>query len=268
MFARLRHAPEVRIFLILIPLINVFNYYLTYNHISFNLHTFVTFTLDVLEGYAAWLAVHFIILYLDRKFPFTENVISRLILQLCVTLFTGMFIIIGLTTIIHYATYDEPIPVSFFTYDIFIISVWFLVVNGIYVAMYFYNQWRNAEIKRVEENKIKTGRLHVKSGKQEFLLDFSEIAGFLVDGEYVICHTMSSKKYLLDQSMDKLEKGLPAVYFFRINRQLLLHRQAVSGFQKGDNGKLNVLLNPITSFSPIAVSRTKAPAFKIWFQPE
>ena len=228
-----RHASEIKLFLLLIPLINVFNYYLTYNNISFSWRTLLTFSIDTLEGYAAWAAVHFIILYLDQRLPFQENVLKRLIIQIVTTLFAGMFIIVVLTVIIHYAFTDGPIPVSFFSYDIFIISVWFLVINGIYIAIHFYSEWRISESKRVEENKIKKGGLNVKSGKQELFLNYGDIAGFNVDGDYIICYTMDGKKFLLDQSMDKLEKFLPTSSFFRLNRQTLIHRQIVYWFRKG-----------------------------------
>src|SRR5688500_12729778 len=128
------HTAEIKLFLVLIPLINVFNYYLTYNNISFSWRTLITFSLDTLEGYVAWAAVHFIIIYLDQRFPFSENVIKRIVIQVTITLSAGMFIIIALTVIIHYLSTDGPIPISFFAYDAVIISVWFLVLNGIYIA--------------------------------------------------------------------------------------------------------------------------------------
>lgn len=253
----------------MIPLINVFNYYLTYNNISFSGRTFVTFLIDTLIGYAAWGAVHFIILYLDERLPFQENVLKRLIIQIVATLFTGMFIIVALTVIIHYTFKGGPMPVSFFSFDIFIISVWFLVINGIYITVHFYREWHISESKRAEENKIKKGGLNVKSGKQELFLNYGDIAGFSVDGDYIICYTVEGKKFLLDQSMDKLEKFLPTSSFFRLNRQTLIHRQIVAGFEKDVNGKLNILIkSPSSISSPLNVSRTRASSFKAWFQAE
>ena len=264
-----RHASEIKLFLLLIPLINVFNYYLTYNNISLSWRTLLTFSIDTLLGYAAWAAVHFIIIYLDQRLPFHENELKRLTIQIVTTLFAGMFIIVVLTVIIHYALADGPMPVSFFSYDIFIISVWFLVINGIYVAVHFYREWRTSESKRVEENKIKKGGLNVKSGKQELFLNYGDIAGFNVDGDYILCYTIDNKKFLLDQSMDKLEKFLPTSSFFRLNRQTLIHRQIVSGFEKDVNGKLNILIKSHSSISsPLNVSRTRASSFKTWFQSE
>jgi len=264
-----RYASEIKLFLLLIPLINAFNYYLTYNNISLSWRTLLTFSIDTIEGYAAWAAVHFVILYLDQRMPFQENVLKRLVVQIITTLFIGMFIIIALTVIIHYAFTDRPMPISFFSYDIFIISVWFLVINGIYIATHFYREWSISESKRVEENKLKKAGLNVKSGKQEFFLTYGNIAAFSVDGEYIICYTVDGKKFLLDQSMDRIEKSLPTSTFFRLNRQTLIHRQIVTGFEKDVNGKLNVLIkSPSSISSPLNVSRTRASSFKAWFQAE
>ena len=47
---------DIIFFIIAIPIINAFNYYLTYTKISFNSHTLLTFLIDTVEGYAAWWA--------------------------------------------------------------------------------------------------------------------------------------------------------------------------------------------------------------------
>ena len=52
--------------------------------------------------------------------------------------------------------------------------------------------------------------------------------------------TMPGKKYLLDLSLDKVEKIIPGELFFRLNRQLILHRSRIRGYEKGENGKINV----------------------------
>jgi hypothetical protein len=267
LMANQSHATELRLFPVLIPLINVFNYYLTYNNIQFDRHTFLTFMLDTLMGYVAWIAVHVIIVYLDKRLPFAENIAKRLTVQIVTTVIAGMSVIIILTVLAHIAFSSGPIPPSFFYFDVFIISVWFLVINGIYISLYLFRQWREAENKRIEENKIKAGGLMVRSGKQEFMLDFGEISGFIVDGEYIACITTGGKKFLMDQSMDKLEKQTPSAWFFRMNRQFMVHRQIISGYEKGDNGKLNVLLKSNAFPEAINVSRTRAATFKNWFQP-
>jgi hypothetical protein len=258
---------EIRLFVFLIPVINLFNYYLTYSDISWNLRTLITYAIDTVQGYIAWLAVHSIIIYLDKVLPFEASVLKRLVVQITVTLFAGVSVIALLTVFIHNTLKGGPFPMSFFSYDILIISVWFLVLNGVYISLDFYREWQASRQQRSEENKIKAGGLRVKSGKQDLLLEFDKIAGFAVDGEYILCHTIEAKIFLLDLSMDKLEKVLPGLLFFRLNRQCLLHRQVITGFKKVENGKLKIMVNSTSFPQSVNVSRTRAPEFKRWFYP-
>jgi len=263
------YHPDIWLFLILIPLISAFNYYLTYTHIQLNGYLLLTFTLDTAEGYLAWWGIRSYILFLDKKLPYETGPVKRLGIQLSGTIIIGLFIIISLTEIVSWIARGKPAALNFYTIDIFIISIWFFVINGIYAGLFFYNQWQSAEEKRREENRIRAGGLLVNQGKQELLLDFKLLSGLYVDGEYVAACDTSGKRYYLNQSLDKIELKLPATYFFRFNRQYILHRQQVTGFKRDENGKILVLLKPSENFPPeIGVSRTRAPAFKDWFRPE
>jgi DNA-binding LytR/AlgR family response regulator len=173
-----------------------------------------------------------------------------------------------LTELVSWIVIGKPAVLSFYTFDLFIIGIWFFVINGIYVGLHFYNSWQETEDKRREENRLKSEGLVVRSGRQDTRVAFEALVGLYVEKEYVVvCHT-SGKKYYMDESLEKIEKKLPVTIFFRLNRQYILNRQMVSGFRRAENGKLQVLLHQHKDFpAEIQVSRTKAPAFKSWFQP-
>ena len=106
---------EIKLFLILIPFINLFNYYLTYIGIRFTTRTVITFAIDTAQGYSAWLIVHLIIVYLDKTMPYERNVLKRILFQITIVLFAGMSVIILLTISIHLIFEGgKPFPVSFF----------------------------------------------------------------------------------------------------------------------------------------------------------
>ena len=259
------YKSEKNFFLVSIPLINAFNYYLTYHNIAFNGRTLLTYTLDTATGYVAWAVVHLIIVYLDKRLTFASNIIRRLVIQISATVLAALLTIIIITLILHYSLKGGPIPTEFFTFDLFVISVWFLIINSVYIGLNFYRQWQAAEQDR-KNSRLKSGGIKVRSGNQERLVMYGDISGFSVDESYILCFTVDAKKYVLDQSMDKIEKSLPAILFFRINRQFLLQRQVISGFERSANGRLNILLVPGSPFpSPINLSRTRAAAFKQWF---
>jgi DNA-binding LytR/AlgR family response regulator len=164
---------------------------------------------------------------------------------------------------------NHPIPISFFTVDMVIISIWFLVVNGIYIGLHFYTEWQNSEVIRKNEQLVRAGGYPVKFGKKNISVSFSQIAGFTIENEYAVLTTTEPKRYYLDESLDAVEKKLPPGLFFRLNRQYIVHRQLVAGFDRVENGKINVLVNSLDQLpNSIPVSRLRAPAFKNWFQPK
>src|SRR4051794_30694143 len=121
---------DKKFFLYLIPFINVVNYYLTYN-ITFSWKLPVSFAIDTLEGYAAWLVVSRIIIRLDTKIPYDKNPLKRIVIQIMLTIFCGVGAIIILTELVNWIATDHAVPTSFYTKDLLIISIWFFVVNGI-----------------------------------------------------------------------------------------------------------------------------------------
>lgn len=261
------YYPDIIIFLVFIPFISAFNYYLTYSNIKLNGFLALTFTIDTAQGYLAWWAVRAFIIYLDKKWPYEKGGAKRILFQLITTSFIGLIIISALTELVSLIAKGKPAPLAFYTIDLFIISIWFFVINGIYIGLYYFNLWRQSEAKLREETRVKSGGLLIKLGKQEILLPFQEIAGFYVENEYPMACLVSGKKYYLDKSLDKVQDDLPQEMFFRLNRQFMLHRQLVTGFRRLENGKIMVMTTTKENFpSEIPVSRTKAAAFKAWFR--
>ena len=178
-----------------------------------------------------------------------------------------MLVIILLTELASWVLRGRPALANFYFFDIFIIVIWFFVINGIYIGMHYYSEWRESERQRQEEKKLRAGGFTVKHGNQNLVFPFDDILGFYAEEGYTILLTKGNKKYFSDRSLDKIETILPEELFFRLNRQYILHRKVVTGFKRTGNGKIDVLVNaPENLPSTIAVSRTKAVSFKNWFE--
>lgn len=265
---------DVPLFLWLIPAINVLTYYLTYPLTASWQYTLTTFVIDTLEGYIAWLILRRIILALDKKMPYDRRPIRRMVVQLVLTSLAGELAIIAATEGVNFFFGNGPVPANFYTHDIFIILVWFIVVNGIYIGLHYYQRWQEAEkrhraelaLRRQQQQFQQTG-FSARSGKQVQQVPFDEIEGFYVDGEYSILTMVNGKKLLLDESLDKIEKNLPSFQFYRVNRQFILHRQMIAGFMRSEGGKLKLTLRH-SAWLPASsqVSRIKARSFKEWFE--
>jgi DNA-binding LytR/AlgR family response regulator len=81
--------------------------------------------------------------------------------------------------------------------------------------------------------------------------------------ELIYLHTQQGEKYISEHhTMDEIESLLNPELFFRVNRQYIIHVQAVDRIKTTHKG-LTVQLKP--SFkTEIDVSREKAAAFKTW----
>jgi hypothetical protein len=262
------YHPDLWVFLIAIPFISAFNYYLTYSNIQLNSFLLLRFTIDTLQGYVAWLLVRWIIFYLDQKIPYRLHFLRRIIIQLLSTTLVGLVFLALSTELLSILIKGETAPLHFYTKDLVIISIWFFVINGFYIGIFFFRQWESAEAEK-QSLKPETEGFPVRTGNQMILVKFSDIALFLVQEDYVQLISFSGKNYLLDLSLDKIEQKLSPLDFFRVNRQYIFSRQVVTGFKRMENGKLLVQLNiPTKSPEELTVSRTKAAAFKGWFLPQ
>lgn len=263
-----KYYPDVQLFLILIPLISGINYHLTYVNIKFNGFFLLTYTIDTAQGFLAWWLVRKLILYLDLKLPFVPHTLRRIIIQVLATWLAGAAVIALTTELLSWSVKGEGAYLSFYTQDMLIISIWFLVINGIYIGLHYYREWQLLSAQTSLQPKPKVEQLLIRHGKQDVVVPFNELAGLAMEEDYVAAIILNGKKYFLDPPLDRWEKELPAEMFFRLNRQYLLNRSLITGFRREENGKLAVLIQGPTYFPPeIMVSRLKAPAFKSWFRP-
>ncbi|HEY0656710.1 MAG TPA: LytTR family DNA-binding domain-containing protein [Chryseosolibacter sp.] len=89
-----------------------------------------------------------------------------------------------------------------------------------------------------------------------------EIAYFHKE-ELIYLQTMHNERYISDhQTMDEIESLLNPEFFFRVNRQFIIHIQSIGRIKTTHKG-LTVQLKPPFN-NEIDISREKAVAFKSW----
>jgi DNA-binding LytR/AlgR family response regulator len=94
-------------------------------------------------------------------------------------------------------------------------------------------------------------------------VETSDIAVFIKDNLNYI-YTFSGNKFVYDFSaLEEIEEVLDPNFFFRANRQAIIHIQAIQSVKPHGNQKLVVQLKPPLKME-IDVSREKAPVFKKW----
>ena len=92
-----------------------------------------------------------------------------------------------------------------------------------------------------------------------------EIALFYVENETVYLHTFTGEKFPLFKNLEYLESVCDPDQFFRINRKMLINRDAVTSFEPYFNRKIIMQLKTKLTDKAV-VSRLKVARFKEWLE--
>ena len=258
---------DLLLFLVLIPLINTINYHLTYSTIRWDWYTYTTYLIDTAQGFIAWWIIRKTILWLDRILPYATNLPKRIGIQILLTNIFAQGFIIAATEIINAIYTDEPLPSGFYTYNLFIFFIWILVINGIYIGIYFYDQWKQMISLREKDKKLRSTGYRVQLGKKTENIAFDNIAAFYVEEGTCYLKTTEGINYVVDQSLNQILPQLPEEIFYRLNRKYIFHRSQIRGFERNVNGKLTAMIASFDNLPEyITISRTTAPGFKQWYK--
>ncbi|RAJ06687.1 LytTR family two component transcriptional regulator [Chitinophaga skermanii] len=106
-------------------------------------------------------------------------------------------------------------------------------------------------------------RFLVKTGQKFNSVEIDEIAYFYAEGRLSYFVTWQNKKFVVDYTLDELEKMLNPLHFYRANRTFIVHVRAVKEMAAYFNGKLKLGLHPATE-KEVLVSREKSGDFKLF----
>lgn len=106
-------------------------------------------------------------------------------------------------------------------------------------------------------------RFLVKQGDKLFTVDTNQIAYIISEDKLSFIISNQNKKYLVDGTLDELERKLDPKLFFRINRQIIASINSIESSYTHLNGKIKITLNPKPE-EEVFISREKATEFKKW----
>ncbi|CAG4997258.1 Sensory transduction protein LytR [Dyadobacter sp. CECT 9275] len=106
-------------------------------------------------------------------------------------------------------------------------------------------------------------RFLVKLGDKFIPIPISEVSYFSFEDKISFLYTNSNRRYMLDHTLDELEKLVDPTLFFRLNRQYIVSFSAIKSVHNYFNGKLKVFTEPLVS-AGIIVSKERAQSFKSW----
>jgi len=115
----------------------------------------------------------------------------------------------------------------------------------------------------VDEQPAFKKRFLIRTGEQFVSVEAAEVAYFSFEDKITFLYTQKQKRYMLDHTLDELEKLIDPYLFFRLNRQYIAAYNAIGSVHQYFNGKLKVYLAGETE-NGIVISKEKAHYFKLW----
>jgi len=106
-------------------------------------------------------------------------------------------------------------------------------------------------------------RFIITEGSKIRSITVSEIAYFFAQDKYVFLITKNDVQHLVDFTIDKLEKILDPIQFFRINRKFIISFESINNMYAFSKGKILIELIPHCKLETI-VSSDRAATFKKW----
>lgn len=103
-----------------------------------------------------------------------------------------------------------------------------------------------------------------KIGQRTYFIPVDDVAYFEADGKIVHLVARDGKRYVKNATIEKLEQMLDPALFFRANRKIIIHINAIEQVKPYENNRLVIIVKKIDSAEPLLISREKLLQFKEW----
>ena len=121
-----------------------------------------------------------------------------------------------------------------------------------------YNKLEEALLGNCRKN-----RFLIQRGDAYHYVDTTDIALFYSEDKVVFLHTSANKRYIIDYTLEQLERLLDEKIFFRVSRNCITNIGSVEKISRYFNGRLKVHLQPECPYE-VLVSRARATDFLRW----
>lgn len=110
-------------------------------------------------------------------------------------------------------------------------------------------------------------RFLIRMGQSLRLIHQQDIAYFYTSDKITFMMTREGRKYPVDYTLENLEVIIDPTKFFRINRQYIIHIDAIQHMHAHTKARVRIDLLP-ASHEEVIVSTEKSPLFKKWLEGE
>lgn len=110
----------------------------------------------------------------------------------------------------------------------------------------------------------KAQKILIKKGAKLIVLDLGEAAYYMSENKMTFYVDASGQRYVVDQSLESLERSLNANHFFRVSRQFIINRPYIGEMTSYSASRIKVTMDVSGKDDEIIVSKDKVSRFRKW----
>ena len=237
-----------------------------------------SFFVDLAGGFfialLLWELIRYVIKKLDQRVDWFAQPVLRISLQLLFGVAIPAFLSFVFTMFYMQLAYQQDIfQTSWLHSEFFVVILIIVMINLVYFTWWLFiksHSEQNEKSILLSTSQHPTSNanfivtpIQVTKGNSNILLQPSEIAYVLLDGDYSFIFTSNNDHFVTTYTLDELFKKLDETQFFRANRQTIIHRSACKSYRRMENGKIGLQLEPNPK-TPVIISQKRASDFRKW----
>lgn len=237
------------------------------------------FLTTFIKAYLVWVTNYYLLYILKPKM---NNTLKFVLAFVIINGFTTFFVFwLGIVLFPKFDIIASNSVVSLCLRHFFVIILTYVVLNYFHyknINQQFQNKYNKLLNQFLDNtiqssNKVALENTVAEKYTHNFLVTFrhkiipipsEKISFFCLENGNLFLYTLDEKKFLFQKTLNKLEKELDPTNFFRINRQIILHRKSVLEMIKLNDRRLKINTNITTDFDLI-VSRSNVTNFIKWY---
>jgi hypothetical protein len=221
-----------------------------------------------------WEWIRLVIKKLDQRVDWFAQPVLRISLQLLFGVVVPAFLSFVFTMFFMQLAYQQDIfQTSWLHSEFYVVILIIAMINLVYFTWWLFlknksDQEEKSFLLSTSQRPITNANfiatpIQVTKGNSNILLQPSEIAYAILDGDYTFIYTNNDDHFVTTYTLDELFKKLDDTQFFRANRQTIIHRFACKSYRRMENGKIGLDLEPNPKISVI-ISQKRASDFRKW----
>lgn len=107
-------------------------------------------------------------------------------------------------------------------------------------------------------------RFLAKVGQRLFFIAANDVSYFAADNKIVFLIDREGNRFVINNTIEKLETELNPKDFFRLNRKIIVHAEAIEQVKPYHNNRLKLQLKGAPGSEEIIISRDRVTEFKQW----